>query len=73
MTAKRKTAYQRVLLKLSGEALLGKQSSGIDPEVANYIADEIKSLSDLKVQIGIVIGGGKIGRASCRERVLRLV
>lgn len=62
MKSRRKTAYKRVLLKLSGEALLGKQSSGIDPVVANYIADEIKSLADLKVQIGIVIGGGNIFR-----------
>ncbi len=57
-----KTAYKRILLKLSGEALLGKQSTGVDPEVANYIADEIKSLSDIGVQLGIVIGGGNIFR-----------
>ncbi len=62
MIEKKKTAYQRILLKLSGEALLGKQSTGVDPDVANYIADEIKSLSDLKIQIGIVIGGGNIFR-----------
>src|SRR5665647_3270295 len=54
--------YKRILLKLSGEALLGKQSSGVDPEVANYIAAEIKSLADLNVQIGIVVGGGNIFR-----------
>jgi len=62
MIEKKKTAYKRILLKLSGEALLGKQSTGVDPDVANYIADEIKSLSDLKIQIGIVIGGGNIFR-----------
>ncbi len=62
MTEKKKAAYKRILLKLSGEALLGKQSTGVDPDVANYIADEIKSLADLKVQIGIVIGGGNIFR-----------
>ncbi|MHB8139468.1 MAG: UMP kinase [Smithellaceae bacterium] len=62
MSEKKKTAYRRILLKLSGEALLGKQSTGVDPDVANYIADEIKSLSDLKIQIGIVIGGGNIFR-----------
>jgi uridylate kinase len=49
-------------LKLSGEALLGRQSSGIDPAVANFIADEIKSVADLSIQIGIVIGGGNIFR-----------
>jgi uridylate kinase len=58
----KKAAYKRILLKLSGEALLGKQSTGVDPDVANYIADEIKSLADLKIQIGIVIGGGNIFR-----------
>ena len=62
MSEKKKAAYSRILLKLSGEALLGRQSTGVDPDVANYIADEIKSLADLKIQIGIVIGGGNIFR-----------
>jgi len=62
MRANKKTAYKRILLKLSGEALLGKQSAGVDPVVANYIADEIKSLSKIGVQLGIVIGGGNIFR-----------
>lgn len=62
MKLKQKTAYKRILLKLSGEALLGKQSTGVDPEVANYIAHEIKSLSSLGIQLGIVIGGGNIFR-----------
>jgi uridylate kinase len=57
-----KAAYKRILLKLSGEALLGKQSTGVDPDVANYLADEIKSLAHLKIQVGIVIGGGNIFR-----------
>ncbi|HPC86487.1 MAG TPA: UMP kinase [Smithellaceae bacterium] len=62
MGDKKKAAYKRILLKLSGEALLGKQSTGVDPDVVGYIADEIMSLSDLKIQIGIVIGGGNIFR-----------
>jgi uridylate kinase len=62
MREKQKKPYKRILLKLSGEALLGKQSTGVDPDVANYIADEIKSLSDIGVQLGIVIGGGNIFR-----------
>lgn len=62
MSVKQKNAYKRILLKISGEALLGIQSSGVDPEVANYIADEIKSLSRTGVQLGIVIGGGNIFR-----------
>ena len=59
---KEKIVYKRILLKLSGESLLGKQSFGIDPDVANFIAEEIKSVSDLNVQIGIVVGGGNIFR-----------
>jgi uridylate kinase len=59
---KEKTAYKRILLKLSGESLLGKYSFGIDPDVANFIAEEIKSVADLNVQIGIVVGGGNIFR-----------
>ena len=62
MSEKKKAAYKRILLKLSGEALLGRQSTGVDPDVVNYIADEIRSLADLKIQIGIVIGGGNIFR-----------
>lgn len=61
MSAKQRAAYKRVLLKLSGEALM-KRSAGIDPDVANDIADEIKSLSRMGVQLGIVIGGGNIFR-----------
>ena len=59
---KEKAIYNRILLKLSGESLLGKQPFGIDPAVANFIAKEIKSLSDLNIQIGIVVGGGNIFR-----------
>jgi uridylate kinase len=59
---KEKAIYKRILLKLSGESLLGKQPFGIDPEVANFIAEEIKSVSDLNIQIGIVVGGGNIFR-----------
>ena len=62
MSEKKESAYKRILLKLSGEALLGKQSTGVDPDVANYIADEIKSLADVKIEIGIVSGGGNIFR-----------
>ena len=40
--SQRNAAYQRILLKLSGEALMGEKSSGVDPDVANYIAGEIK-------------------------------
>src|SRR5499427_5980248 len=55
-------AYNRVLLKLSGEALMGSFGFGIDPEVVSAIAAEIKDVHALGVQIGIVIGGGNIFR-----------
>ena len=54
--------YQRVLLKLSGEALMGDQGFGIDPQVALRIANEIKDVHSLGVQVAIVIGGGNIFR-----------
>jgi uridylate kinase len=57
-----KPAYSRVLLKLSGEALMGEQSYGIDPKVATQIANDIGEIQQLGVQVGIVIGGGNIFR-----------
>ena len=54
--------YQRVLLKLSGEALMGSSSYGIDPDVAVSIARQIKEARDSGVEIAIVIGGGNIWR-----------
>ncbi len=57
-----KAVYQRVLLKLSGEALLGKSSFGIDPDTVNDISREIKEIADMGVQLGIVVGGGNIFR-----------
>src|SRR5437899_10426625 len=55
-------AYTRILLKLSGEALMGEQSYGIDPAVATQIAKEIGEIQAMGVQIAIVIGGGNIFR-----------
>lgn len=54
--------YKRILLKLSGESLMGDQSFGIDPNVLEYFAKEIQKVHELNVQIGIVIGGGNIYR-----------
>jgi len=56
--------YQRILLKLSGEALLGAEDYGIDPGVLRRIADEIAQVLALGVQIGVVIGGGNIFRGA---------
>ena len=56
--------YKRVLLKLSGEALVGKQEFGIDPQVLQDIALEIREVYELGVQTAIVIGGGNIFRGT---------
>jgi uridylate kinase len=55
-------AYKRVLLKLSGEALMGDQKFGIDPAVANQIATDVAEIQALGVQTAVVIGGGNIFR-----------
>jgi len=54
--------YQRILLKLSGEALLGDKSFGVDRAFADYLAAEIKEVHDLGVQVTAVVGGGNIFR-----------
>ena len=54
--------YRRVLLKLSGEVLAGNQGFGIDPTKAGYLANEVKSIHELGVGIGLVIGAGNIFR-----------
>jgi uridylate kinase len=55
-------AYKRVLLKLSGEALMGEQGYGIDPIIAQSVASKIKSIVNEGVQVAIVVGGGNIWR-----------
>ncbi len=59
--------YKRILLKLSGEALKGETSYGIDPKTVNEIAEQIKDAKDLGVEIGIVVGGGNIWRGKTAE------
>ncbi len=54
--------YNRVLLKLSGEALMGDQGFGISPEMMQYVADEVLSITAIGVQVAIVVGGGNIFR-----------
>jgi len=56
------TTYKRILLKLSGESLAGKNSVGVESSILTKFAKEVKKIYDLKVQIGIVIGGGNIFR-----------
>ena len=60
--AKKKVKYKRVLLKISGEALMGTKGYGIDPGIVEFIASEINDALKSKVQMAIVIGGGNIFR-----------
>ena len=62
MTAPARPAYKRILLKLSGEALMGEQTYGIDPAVATQIAKDISEIQGMGVETAIVIGGGNIFR-----------
>lgn len=60
--AKKKSSYTRVLLKLSGEALMGGRAFGIDPSTVDYIASEVQETARTGVQVAVVIGGGNIFR-----------
>jgi uridylate kinase len=60
MTQKKK--YKRVLLKISGEVLAGERGYGIEPQIMDFIADEIKSIQELGIEGAVVIGGGNIFR-----------
>jgi uridylate kinase len=64
MTTIKTPVYKRILLKLSGEALMGRYEYGIDPEIIGRIASEIEELNRLGVQVSIVIGGGNIFRGA---------
>ncbi len=55
-------AYRRILLKISGEALMGEQTFGIDVDIARSVAEEIKQVHDLGIQVAVVVGGGNIFR-----------
>lgn len=57
-----KPKYQRILLKLSGEALMGSGSYGIDPDTLRSIAEQVRDIVELGVQVAVVIGGGNIFR-----------
>jgi len=57
-----KPVFKRILLKLSGEALMGSQSYGIDTQVAENVGRELKTVHDLGIEIAIVVGGGNIFR-----------
>ncbi|MEC9361785.1 MAG: uridine monophosphate kinase, partial [Pseudomonadota bacterium] len=57
-----KPAFQRILLKLSGEALMGQLNFGISPDVTSFLAHEIKGVIESGVQVALVVGGGNIFR-----------
>src|SRR5678809_370452 len=61
-TANPNPTYHRVLLKISGEALMGEQNYGIDVNVARSVAEELKAVHELGVQVVVVVGGGNIFR-----------
>ena len=54
--------FKRILLKLSGEALMGENKGGIDPTVVTMVANQVKAIRELGVEVGLVIGGGNIFR-----------
>ena len=56
--------YGRVLLKLSGEALAGERGFGIEPAIVDRLTDEIRSVAEMGVSLGVVIGGGNIVRGA---------
>lgn len=61
-TSQKPVAYQRILLKLSGEALMGEQAFGIDPQVISRVAREVAEVVQAGTQLGMVIGGGNLFR-----------
>lgn len=64
MSEPAKPAYRRILLKLSGEALMGDQPFGIDPDMIQRVASEVTELTRLGVQVAMVIGGGNLFRGA---------
>lgn len=62
MSSNTRPVFRRVLLKLSGEALMGDEGFGIDPKVLDRMATEIKELVEMGIQVGLVIGGGNLFR-----------
>ena len=67
-TKKQKAVYKRILLKLSGEALLGAKQHGIDAETCASFAAQIKDVRDLGVQVALVVGGGNIFRGHVESK-----
>ena len=60
--AKGAVRYDRILLKISGEALMGKRAYGVDPQMCSFIAQQVKDVQSVGVQVAVVVGGGNIFR-----------
>lgn len=69
MSKNRTPIYRRILLKFSGEALMGNTQFGIDPNVIDRLAKEVAEIVELGVQVGIVIGGGNLFRGAALSKV----
>ena len=69
MNSPNKPKYKRILLKYSGEALIGKAQFGIDPAVLDKIANEVAELIEMGVEVGLVIGGGNLFRGKALSEV----
>ena len=68
MAAQAEVHYKRVLLKLSGEALAGERGFGIEPAVVDRLTDEVRSLVEMGISLGVVIGGGNIVRGAIASK-----
>jgi uridylate kinase len=68
MLSDKKPVYKRILLKLSGEALQGKQGHGIDADICATFATQIKEIRDMGVQVALVVGGGNIFRGQLESK-----
>src|SRR6185437_10239087 len=64
-----KPKYNRVVLKLSGEALAGEQGFGINPTVIKSVAEQVKEIAELDVEVAVVVGGGNIWRGKTGEEM----
>ena len=67
-----KAKYKRILLKLSGEAFLGQYSHGIDTDICAHLAQQIKAVVDLDVEIALVVGGGNIFRGAPQSKAFQM-
>lgn len=61
-TGENNLKHRRILVKISGEALVGRQSYGIDPQMVEYVAEELQEVAGMGVQVAVVVGGGNIFR-----------